>query len=94
MYQGDSSSDTPQKGMMRMRDTIDSIIQERRKTEKESRQLQDQINRLEAEKLEKDDSDNLEALNRQIEELSLDKRAKAEKLKNLCRIAQMISAGD
>ena len=75
-------------------DTIESIIRERRKTEKESKLLQAQIDRLEAEKLEKDDEGTLEALSSQIEKLSFEKREKAKKLKDICRIARTISAGD
>ena len=74
--------------------TIESLIQERRKTEKESNMLQAQIDRLEAEKLEKDDAGTLEALSSQIKELSFEKREKAKKLKDICRIARTISAGD
>ena len=75
-------------------DTIESLIRERRKTEKESKLLQAQIDRLEAEKLEKDDEGTLEALSSQIEKLSFEKREKAKKLKDICRIARTISAGD
>ena len=75
-------------------DTIESLIQERRSTEKESKQLQALIDRLEAEKLEKDDAEIREALSMQIEALSLEKREKAKKLKDICRIARTISAGD
>ena len=75
-------------------DTIESLIQERRSTEKESKQLQAQIDRLEAEKLDKDDAEIREALSIQIEALSLEKREKANKLKDICRIARTISAGD
>ena len=75
-------------------DTIESLIPERRKTEKESKLLQAQIDRLEAEKLEKDDEGTLEALSSQIEKLSFEKREKAKKLKDICRIARTISAGD
>ena len=74
--------------------TIESLIQERRKTEKESKMLQAQIDRLEAEKLEKDDAGTLEALSSQIEELSFEKKEKAKKLKDICRIARTVSAGD
>ena len=62
-------------------DTIESLIRERRKTEKESKLLQAQIDRLEAEKLEKDDEGTLEALSSQIEKLSFEKREKAKKTK-------------
>ena len=65
-------------------DTIESLIRERRKTEKESKLLQAQIDRLEAEKLEKDDEGTLEALSSQIEKLSFEKREKAKKLKDIC----------
>ena len=75
-------------------DTIESLIRERRKTEKESKLLQAQSDRLEAEKLEKDDEGTLEALSSQIEKLSFEKREKAKKLKDICRIARTISAGD
>ena len=75
-------------------DTIGSLIQERRKTEKELKELQAQIDLLKAEKPEKEDSDIVEALNRQIEDLSLKKREKAEKMKDICRVARTISAGD
>ena len=75
-------------------DTIESLIRERRKTEKESKLLQAQIDRLEAEKLEKDDEGTLEALSSHIEKLSFEKREKAKKLKDICRIARTISAGD
>ena len=90
--------------MMKMSgDTIESLIRERRKTEKdrerrktekESKLLQAQIDRLEAERLEKDNAGALEELNSQIEELSFEKREKAKKLKDICRIARTISAGD
>ena len=74
--------------MMKMSgDTIESLIRERRKTEKESKLLQAQIDRLEAERLEKDNAGALEELNSQIEELSFEKREKAKKLKDICRIA-------
>lgn len=75
-------------------DTIESLIQERRDTEKESKQLQIQIERLKAEKLEKKEPGTLEALDRQIDMLSLEKREKDKKLKDICRIARTISAGD
>ena len=85
----------PTERLMKMSgDTIESLIQERRSTEKESKQLQAQIDRLEAEKLEKDDAEIREALSIQIEALSLEKREKAKKLKDICRIARTISAGD
>ena len=83
----------PTERLMKMSgDTIESLIQERRSTEKESKQLQALIDRLEAEKLEKDDAEIREALSMQIEALSLEKREKAKKLKDICRIARTISA--
>lgn len=75
-------------------DTIESLIQERRDTERESKQLQDQIDRLKAEKLEKNETDNLEALDEQIESLKFEKREQDKKLKDICRMARTISAGD
>ena len=57
-------------------DTIESLIRERRKTEKESKLLQAQIDRLEAERLEKDNAGALEELNSQIEELSFENQCR------------------
>jgi hypothetical protein len=74
--------------------TVESLIQERRAAEKESKELQARIDLLKSEKLESRDAGYLEALDRQIEELSLEKRERSRRLSDLCRIARTISAGD
>ncbi len=74
--------------------TVESLIQERRAAERESKELQARIDLLKTEKLESKDAEDLEALDRQIEELSLEKRERSRRLSDLCRIARTISAGD
>ena len=78
-------------------DTIESLILERRETQKEVKELQDRIDRLCAQKGENGEnpeSDSPAALDMQIEELTREKRERAQKLKNICRMARTISAGD
>ena len=79
-------------------DTIESLITERRGTGKEAKELQAQIDRLRAEKAEREESadtaESLEELDRQIEELTVEKSERSQKLRNICRMARTISAGD
>jgi len=84
-------------------DTIETLIQERRETEKENKQLQEQIDLLRSRRLEIEkgsgaekasEADSLADLDKQIEELTLEMRERSAKLKNICRMARTISAGD
>ena len=84
-------------------DTIETLIQERRETEKENKQLQEQIDLLRSRRLEIEkgsgaekasEADSLADLDKQIEELTLEMRVRSAKLKNICRMARTISAGD
>lgn len=81
-------------GLQAHGDTIESLLQERRGAQREAKQLQDQIDLLRAKKLEKNDPDTLKALDEQIEELTLEKKERAQKLEDICRMARTISAGD
>lgn len=77
-------------------DTIESLIKERRETEKEAKSLQEQIDRLrkEREMAAPDNPDTLTALDEQLQKLTQEKSDRAHKLKNICMMARTISAGD
>lgn len=81
-------------------DTIAALLEERRKTEKNAKDLQEQIDCLRAERealiLGNSDSENetLAALDAELEKLILEKRDSSRKLKNICMMARTISAGD
>lgn len=66
-------------------DTIESLIRERRETEKEVKELQKEIDRL-----RQDQEKNSE----QIKQLTLRKEQYSGKLTSICMAARTISAGD
>ena len=72
------------------RDTIESLIRERREAEEEVRFLQHEIDRISAEtgKVPGPDAD------KEIERLTRLKQEKSRKLTEICMVARTISAGD
>lgn len=81
-------------------DSIESLIKERRETEKEVKLLQAEIDRarMERETVLKEEvppvSESLAELDDRIEKLKAQKKERAVKLGDICRVVRTISAGD
>ncbi len=81
-------------------EVIGGLLQERRETEKEEKQLEEQIETLRSrrEALAAENSgqnaEMLQSLDRQIEDLAGELEEQIRKRKDICRIARAVTAGD